>query len=382
MVERHDVKRMAAPVRHSHPWLFWGLLLLSSALLVLQAGCQEEASNVQGPSMQAEPERIAESGGETEAEESQPEQAQVVDAPRIVLEKVVHDFGEIGPGTAHSARFEFKNEGTAPLKIRQVGSCCGVVTRGVKAGQVYAPGESGALEFDYQAGLMPGSIKRNLSITSDDPLLGVAALTVRATIVPRVESTPARLRLFINQDNAGAEDITVTSLNGKPFSIKGFRATGKAITADFDPTVEATEFVLKPKADMEKLRRNLKGQISIDLTHPECTNVRLLYDVLSEFTVNPQQIMLFNLQAGQPVAREIWILSNYQESFEIESISSQKGTAKLLEKTKVGNRYQLKIEITPPAVESDRAVMSDVIDVKIEGGQTLPIQCRGFYQGK
>ena len=363
MVERHDVKRITAPARHSHPWLLWGLLLLSSALLVLQAGCQEEASNVQGPSMQAKPEKIAEPGGETKVEASQPEQARVVSAPRIVLEKVVHDFGEIGPGTAQSARFEFKNEGTAPLKISQVRSCCGVVTKGVKAGQVYDPGQSGALELDYRANLQPGSMKRNLYIQSNDPLLGVATLTIQATVVPRVEYTPVRLRLFINQDNAGAEDITVTSLNGKPFSIKGFRATGKAITADFDPSVEATEFVLRPKADMEKLRRNLKGQISIDLTHPECTNVRLLYDVLSEFTVNPQQIMLFKLQAGQPEQREIWILSNYKESFEIESVSSQKGTAKLLEKKKVDSRYQLKIEITPPAVVSDRAVMSDVIEV-------------------
>jgi len=381
MVERHDATRPVATAKHSSARLSAGWLLILSGLLALQAGCQEESSNVRGPSMGAEPARIAEPSGEAIGVDSQADEAQAVKSPRLVIETMVHDFGEIGPGTSHSAKFKFKNTGTGPLKIAQVRSCCGVVTRGVKAGQVYKPGESGALELDYRASLQPGSMKRNLYIQSDDPLLGVAALTIKATIVPRVEYKPTRLRLFMNKDNAGADSIELKSLDGKPFAIKGFRSTAKSITADFDPSVQATEFSLKLKADMDKLERNLKGQISIDLNHPECKNIRMLYDVLPEFTINPQQIMLFNIQAGQPVQREIWILSNYQAEFEIESVSSQKGTVKLLEKKKVDNRCQLKIEITPPAVDSERAVMSDVVDVKIEGGQALTIQCRGFYQG-
>jgi hypothetical protein len=130
---------------------------------------------------------------------------------------------------------------------------------------------------------------------------------------------------------------------------------------------------------MEKLKRNPRGYISIDLTHPECQNVRVLFDVLPEFTVSPPTIMLFNLKAGQPVEREVWILSNYQDDFEIESVTSQKEIVTLLSKNKVQNRYQLKLQITPPAAEGERAVLSDIIEVKIKGGETLSIQCRGFY---
>jgi len=382
MADRDDVKRTATDPRYSHTRFGWAALLLSVVLLALQMGCREESANVQGPSMQAEPAKAVQAEAETVSQGPQTTEPDAVKAPKIVLEKTTHDFGEIGPGTAQSTKFRFKNEGTAPLRISQVRSCCGVVTKGVKAGQVYAPGQSGVLSIDYRASMQPGSMKRNLYIQSNDPLHGVATLTIRAVIVPRVAYTPARLKLFTNQENAGAPDITLTSLDGKPFAIKGFRATAKALTADFDPVVEATEFVLKPKADMQKLERNLRGQISIDLTHPECKNVRLLYDVLSEFTVDREQIMLFNLAAGQAVQREIWVLSNYQKEFEIEAVSSQKGAVTLLEKKKVGSRYQLKLQITPPAVESERAVMSDVVEVKIVGGPTLSIQCRGFYQGK
>ena len=88
---------------------------------------------------------------------------------------------------------------------------------------------------------------------------------------------------------------------------------------------------------------------------------------------------MFNLKAGQPVKREIWMLSNYQDDFELESVTSQKGTVKLLEKEKVENRYRLKFEITPPELASERAVMSDVIEIKVKDGKTLSIPCRGFY---
>ncbi len=130
---------------------------------------------------------------------------------------------------------------------------------------------------------------------------------------------------------------------------------------------------------MEKLQRNLRGQIIISLTHPECSNVRLLYDVLPEFTINPVQLMLFNLKANQGIQRDIWILANYDDEFEIESVSSQKGTVKLLEQTKKGNRYQLRVEVTPPVPENERSVLSDVLEVKVKGKDKLSIAVRGFY---
>ena len=91
------------------------------------------------------------------------------------------------------------------------------------------------------------------------------------------------------------------------------------------------------------------------------------------------------------------MLSNYSDDFEIESVTSRKETVKLLESKKIkgtatspssagvggrsrpGVRYQLRVEITPPPVEGERAVLSDVLDVKIKDGTTLSIQCRGFY---
>jgi len=382
--------------------------LLVCGALLLQAGCQQQAGGAKAPSAQAEPvkpvapEKAVAPPVVTESPPAQnvPQRDQAQPqpdgpAPKIEFKTAVQDFGEIGPETSHTTKFEFKNVGNAPLKILHVRACCGSVTRGVKEGQEFAPGQGGALEVVYRTGNYPGPLTRTLSMDTNDPNQQIANLTIKANVVYRIEHSPSRVNLFPKKENAGCGPITLKSTDGKPFSIVGFRATANTMTADFDPNVKATEFVIKPIANVDRLTRNPKGQISINLNHPECSNVLIPYDVFPEFSVTPSQLTLFNLKANQPIQREIWIVSNYDEDFEIESVTSQKATMKVLESKKIpgtekvagvpsgagrtGARYQLRVEIMPPAVQGERSILTDVLEIKVKGGETLTVQCRGFY---
>ena len=369
--------------------------LLSCVLAAVLAGCQSGASKEDLSVAQETTDAI-------QAAETQPAVSDV-NGPgaKITVEKPVIDLGDIGTDSKVSGKFSFTSSGTDPLKIVRVHSCCGVKIHGVEAGQTYAPGATGVVEFDYVTGSTPlVGTKRELRLQTNDPEHKFVSLTLKANIVRRVEISPTRLRLFLKQENAGCTEITVRSLNNKPFSIRDFRSTANSLSADFDPNASATEFVLKPKADMEKLAKNVRGVISIDLTHPDCGNIRVPYDVLPEFTINPAHLMLFNMRPEQPIQRDVWVLSNYRDEFDIESVSSQKGHVKLLDKKKVGNRYQLRIEVIPPTEESiknagtasaenqnaasapgqgENVLLSDMLEVKIKDGDTLSIPLRGFY---
>jgi hypothetical protein len=302
--------------------------------------------------------------------------------PHLKVEKDVCDLGEVGTDTKLTGEFKFTNTGTAPLKITHVVGCCGVTLKGVEAGQEYAPGEGGTLEFEYRALSIPSpAVKKVLYLQSNDPDCAITTLTVQVAVVRRVDFKPERLKLVLRGSNAGCPDVTLTSVDHRPFSITGFESTASTVTAEFNPNTKATEFVLKPKVDMTKLEHAMSGRISIDLTHPECHNVELWYDVLPEYTLNPPNVMMFGLKAGQSVQRSIWILNNYQEDFEIESVSSQKGIVKVLEKSKADNsRYQLQVEMVAPARKQDEILVTDSLQVKIKGGKTLTIPFRGFYQ--
>jgi hypothetical protein len=300
--------------------------------------------------------------------------------PKIAVEKPVLDLGEIGTDTRNKGKFEFVNTGKAPLKILQVFSCCGVTTKGVEKGQEYAPGDGGALEFEFITGstTLPGAT-RELRLQTNDPDKPIVSLTIKAVIVRRVESGPKKLRLFLRRENAGCENVTLRSLDGKPFSIVSLRSTANALSGEFDPNTQATEFSIKLHADMEKLARNVRGVISIDLTHPECGNIRVPFDVLPEFTINPAYIVVWDLKSGQTLERDIQVRGNYQNDFEIESVSSQKGMVTLLDKKKVDDHYELRIQIKTPERTDNAAMTTDVVEVKIKGGETVSIPFRGVY---
>ncbi len=75
--------------------------------------------------------------------------------PRITFEKVIYDFGEIGPETNSLCEFKFTNTGNGILKITEVEKTCGC-TPFTLAKKEYAPGESGVLKVEYQSNQKPG----------------------------------------------------------------------------------------------------------------------------------------------------------------------------------------------------------------------------------
>ena len=219
---------------------------------------------------------------------------------------------------------------------------------------------------------------RQLVVHSNDKINPGVRLTIKAEVVAKIECKPDKLKLVLNEENAGCGKLTITSLDGQPFAIIGIRSTGNCITADFDPSVKATEFVLDLKVDMEKLEKNQKGSIDINLTHPQGKIAYVRYDVVPKYTTNPQLILVFNAEPQKPILRKVWIFNNYDQDFEIESTSSKNNTIKVVNQSKVKNGYQFDVEITPP--EQDKQLrFTDVFNINIKGGENKAITCNGYY---
>jgi hypothetical protein len=323
--------------------------IICGLVLFLQAGCQQQAK------MTAE------------------------NAPIIKFESLVYDFGEVGPSAKNTGQFKFTNTGKGLLEITKVARCCGVVTKLDK--MKYAPGQSGTLEVEWNSGPLESTMKKNIVVHSNDPNNPATTLTIEAKVVLKVKWEPNRFKLFLDEDNAGCPDVTISSIDNRPFAITGFKSTGDCITTEYDPNVEKTEFILKPKVDMEKLQKNSRGRIIISLTHPQGNLATILYSILPKYTVNPPLLIIFNAEPGKPIVRTISVLNNYHKDFEIESLTSDNNivTLKLLEQKKINYGYQLEVEIIPPAAAEGKAKFTDSLSVNIKGGEKLPIRCNGYY---
>jgi hypothetical protein len=302
--------------------------------------------------------------------------------PRIKFEKAAHDFGDVDPGAKKDCEFKFTNVGDSLLKITNVrvsSPCCLRYTLKKKR---YAPGESGTLKVTYLAGKRPGAAKYSVSVSTNDKVKPKRTLVIKAKVVLKVAHKPKELKLLLKQENAGCPEITLTSIDNQLFAIRSFKSPMNCISASFDMSKKATEFLLQPKVDIEKLKKSPRGYVRISLTHPKCGLVTILYSVLPEFEITPRSILALNAEPQKPIKRKVWILNNYGEDFEVESVSSKKDIIKVLSRQKVGNRYKFELEITPPAPVGKRAFFTDVFYVNMKGGQKLSINCRGFYSKK
>ncbi len=373
---------------------FTSIGLVVGCVLLLQAGCEKHAVSPEKPvtaSVMPERTHLTPKASPAARDPAKvptvaPEKAETPpdsneQTPEIMFENLLYDFGEIEPRSKFMGEFKFKNTGDGPLKITKIDKCCGAVLKLDKESKEYAPGESGTLTVEYHSGLGPGIITRQIHVHSNDKEKPNVTLTIKAKIVTAVEHQPKSVGLAFNSENAGCPDITINSLDNTPFSIKSFKSPGDCITADVNSAVQATKFVLSPKVDLEKLKKNPNGVIHIELTHPRHRKVVVSYSTLPEFKLDPPAFIIFDAEPQKPVKRDVWILNNYGRDFAIESISSKNNTIKVLSHEKITNGYHFEVEITPPAEEGEKRIFMDTLIINIKDNKPLEITCRGFRHG-
>ena len=355
-------------------WLILAVLVAGCGLLS-QAGCEEQAMaprQSKSDWFEQQTRGLMTPSANTNAYKG---------TPRISFEKVIHDFGKIAPGTNNLCEFKFTNTGNGILRITEVGKTCGCTPFELAKTQ-YAPGESGTLKVKYYSDQQSGEATKQLYVYSNDEARPKVALTIKASIIAKVDYGPKKLELSLTERNAGCPEITLVSLDSQPFTIRGFKSTADCITADYNPSIKATRFVLQPKVDIEKLKRVLRGRIEISITHPQCNKVTTIFSMLPRFKIKPRSIMVHEAKPQASTIRKVQILTNYKENFEIGSVSSKKGTIKVLSQERLHNGYELELKITPPAAKGKSRVFTDVFIVNIKGAEKLEIPCSGFYAGQ
>jgi len=353
-------------------------ILIMSFLLLLQAGCEEETmapqqelgqdffkqfNHIQQPSRPVATTRTT---------------TRTRKAPKIEFEKVVHDFGNVGPSTNNLCEFKFTNVGNGTLKIEEIEKTCGC-TPFLLEKKEYAPGESGTLRVNYFTEAQSGQSTKNLVVYSNDSESPEVTLAVKANIMMKVDYEPKTLNLLLKKENADCPQITLTSIDNQPFSINSFKSSANCITADFNPSEKATKFVLQPKVDIAKLEKTLNGRIEIGITHPECKTISVGMSTLPEFKITPRSIVVRGTASRQPIVQKLTILNNYNEDFELESAWSSKGIVKVLSNSIVQDGYELELEITPPASGSTRRTLTEKFFVKTKAGPQIEIPCNVYY---
>jgi len=300
--------------------------------------------------------------------------------PTITFENTVLDFGHVRPGANNIGQFEFTNTGKELLQITDVERCCGVAAKLDKT--KYEPGQSGVLTITYPSSNTPIAINRTVYVNSNDKKNPRLALTIKAEVVFDISWEPKTIKLSPEMENAGCPKITIESIDGeKLFSIRRLVSSGSCITADIDPSGQATKFVLQPKVDISRLAKFPRGSISINVVYAEAEapsdTVAIAYSSVDRISLNPRSLYLFYLDPQKPITRTLKVTKNYGEDFDIDTISSKSGHVKVLSRRDIENGYQFELEIMPVPVD-ERGRFSDTLTITFQDGQKMEVFCRGI----
>ena len=92
-----------------------------------------------------------------------------------------HDFGSITSGEVVSFSFRFKNDGTAPLIIKDIIPDCGCTTaRAAKS--VLAPGEQSTIEVEFNSRGWHGSQYKQFTLRTNSPIRD-KSVTIKANVI-------------------------------------------------------------------------------------------------------------------------------------------------------------------------------------------------------
>ncbi len=106
--------------------------------------------------------------------------AQLAQSPRLVLDRMAHDFGKMESGQQASAKFTVKNTGKQPLELGMLTSGCNCI--GYKSAPApIAPGQSAVVEILY-AQRQIGMMNDVATLTSND-LNGDVKISFKANVV-------------------------------------------------------------------------------------------------------------------------------------------------------------------------------------------------------
>lgn len=301
--------------------------------------------------------------------------------PKIVFDSKVYDFGNLGVKKKAKCEFKFKNTGQSLLKIGKIKATCGCTAPSLSKKE-YKPGEEGIIKITYSGQDKPGTVAKHIYVSTNEKGNSKVKLTIKAKVIQLIEVIPPKLQFSWNKENAGSTNITIKSKEGKNFSIKSFSASKNVVEVEFDPNAVASEFILRPKINMQKLKKCRKGNIRIKLTHPQCSDVTIPYEVPAKFQCQPTRIILHNVEPNKPQIEEMLIKNIIKGPFEIESISSKEGCIKIILQQQDNEHIRLKLQITPPPVGIGAKYFSDDLFIKIKNDEKLTVNCSGFYRRK
>ncbi|MCX7688595.1 MAG: DUF1573 domain-containing protein, partial [Fimbriimonadales bacterium] len=138
--------------------------------------------------------------------------------PRIEVDPLEHDFGNIMQGEKVKFTFRIRNTGDAPLEITARPSCGCVVPQ---YDRVIQPGQEGKLDAELNSAGFRGAQIKTIQVTSNDPDQPNLTLRLTAFIRTAVEVRPSEIvQMSLKTGEPTVQEVEIVSNADQPLEVQ------------------------------------------------------------------------------------------------------------------------------------------------------------------
>jgi hypothetical protein len=230
---------------------------------------------------------------------SQSNNGRRITAPPVTIGSETIDFGDVPPNTTVVRMATISNNSEQPIRITGVRVSCGCTVAEWPEDWI-EPGETAELKLTFESGDLWGPVQRYALLVVEGynrPL--------RITTLAHVNTgiRPSREYLPLGQMLRG--EITLTSTDGKPFSV---RSVSFATPADGDAEMSAPGVIGTEDLDQALLKPALKHRLAFDFSKVEPERLRRWVAIETDHPTAPVVAMhLDNPFAGVDRRRVLWV---------------------------------------------------------------------------
>jgi len=197
------------------------------------------------------------------------EQAVAKAGPKIIIEEMTYDFGEVWSGTKVQHAYVVRNDGDSLLKIISVKPSCGCTVAQDYDRQIL-PGETGKIPITLDTSRLGTKVTKHVTVKSSDPNSETIDLTVSGAVKQRINIDPVRGGSFgrIKPSETIKRTLTLTNNTGKPVDLSVMTPQEGAFRAELKEVEpqQAWELTLstQPPYQEQYNRGNIKLKTGIE----------------------------------------------------------------------------------------------------------------------
>lgn len=282
-------------------------------------------------------------------------------APKAVAVEMIKDLGTVPKGEMAAHEFQIRNEGNAPLELREVMSSCGCTVAHFDT--LIQPGQTGKVNVTVDTTTFNGPIAKGVTVHMNDPATPTMELTIRAKVEPFIKIKPGYARYITVQGEEKEGKIVQTLWTPDKSPMKVVKVESPY------PFLQVRFWEAKPEERLKEIADQQQWKIEMHLSND--APVGALTEALKVYTDHPKQklvqipvsgfvrpvvavtppvVDMGQVSSKAPVRFSLNVRSFSTEPIKVTGVAGDlRGLEAKIEPVQEGREYQVQITFTPEA---------------------------------